>query len=179
MPLTAQLISWRKFRAYQRQTRRRFKDFGDALRQRRQRHGLDGSVSLNADLEQQSALERWIEFQNYHLARLEALEKERDGLTKELAEPCSADDRDAITHLLGTSERNIKRHHVLLRWIEQKREAMGSSSATGESTNGALVAVVRRASARARRTRDNNPLYARQTSQDLETQQATQAEAAR
>ena len=79
MPLTAQLISWRKFRAYQRQTRRRFKDFETTLRQRRQRHGLDGPVSLNADLEQQSALERWIEFQNYHLARLEALEKQRDG----------------------------------------------------------------------------------------------------
>ena len=156
MPLTAQLVAWRKFRTYQRQTRRRFQKFEDSLRQRRQRHGLDASVSLTEDLEQQSALDRWIEFQNYHLARLEALEEQRDGLTKELAEPCSDNERDAITYVLGTSERNIERHHVLLRWIEQNREAMVLRGAARQPSNEALDAAVRETSSSTRvlRTRE-------------------------
>lgn len=41
---------------------------------------------LMVELEQRSPLKRWIKFQNYQLARLEELERERDGLKKGLTE---------------------------------------------------------------------------------------------
>ena len=85
VPLSAQLRAWRRFRLFQQQTRRRFSDFERNLRQRRQTHGLDGpATALTADLTLQSPLERWIEFQDYHLTRLETMQRKRDRLEKEL-----------------------------------------------------------------------------------------------
>jgi hypothetical protein len=40
MPLTAQLIAWRKFRAYHQQTRHRLRDFEHQRHQFRQKYGL-------------------------------------------------------------------------------------------------------------------------------------------
>src|SRR5690606_34875569 len=75
-----------QFRVYQQRMRHRVKleDFEQEIRKRRQRHGLDGDVRLTEDLEQQSPLERWIEFQNYQLACLEGFERKRDELNKKL-----------------------------------------------------------------------------------------------
>lgn len=151
--LCAQLIEWRKFRASQQRARRRFKDFEQELRQRRQRHGLDGPPALAVELEQQSTLQRWIEFQNHALVRLEGMERKRDGLKKELTEPHTADDMDAYKYMLETSEQDIKRHMVLLHWIEQKRQAMNSGDDARASGNGHKP-IVRRASARACRKRE-------------------------
>ena len=83
MVLRAQLSDWKRFRLFQRNVRARyqhkpFSSFEDEVRERRQRHGLDGSVSLLLDLNQQSQLQNWIEFQNYQLKRLEQFDKERD-----------------------------------------------------------------------------------------------------
>ncbi len=145
MPLSAQLVAWRKFRAFQRKTRRSFKDFEHDLHQRRQQHGLNSAVSLTVELEQQNPLQRWIEFQNYQLVRLEAMERKRGELEKELSTPHTADEVDVIRHILGSSGKHIERHRVLFRWIEQKREVMDPS---GD------VRTSRQAPAHVRRTRE-------------------------
>ncbi|KAK2591044.1 hypothetical protein QQS21_011276 [Conoideocrella luteorostrata] len=88
VPLCAQREDWRKFRLLQKRNRRRYKVFSDyevEVRDRRRRHGLDGDVRLTAELERQGPLERWIEFQDYQLQRLEELEKKCDSLKEKLS----------------------------------------------------------------------------------------------
>lgn len=155
IPLCAQLIAWRKFRAYQLTARRRFQDFEHELRRRRQRHGLDSPPTLTLQTGQQGPMGRWIEFQDYKLARLETMERKRDGLRKELTEPQTPDDRDAITHPLGSSENIIKRHMVLLCWIEQKRRSMEPGDGAVSLGKGAGAAG-RQVCARVRRKSERN-----------------------
>ncbi|KAI0426211.1 hypothetical protein F5Y09DRAFT_345941 [Xylaria sp. FL1042] len=129
VPLCYQLRAWSKFRAYQR--RKRVRSFEDSERgacQRRQKYGSDDNVRLTIDLDQQSPLDRWIEYHDYQLEHLERLEKEDDRLRKELAESRSADDMDALQHIIGHSEKHIERHMVLLDWIEKERQLMRHAS---------------------------------------------------
>jgi len=116
---------------------RSFSDFVDEVRQRRATHGLGGHVCLLLDIEQQSRLDNWIEFQNLHLKRLERFERERAMLKQELDDaqkliggwnttcpklgPTRA---EALERRLEATERDLKGHHVLLKWIEQRRLAM-------------------------------------------------------
>jgi hypothetical protein len=77
-----------------------------------------------------------MEFQNYHLKRLELFEKKRDelkelhGAQKKAADTDTAgsaraaEEAEAVQHLSGFAERNLERHKVLLQWIEQERRAM-------------------------------------------------------
>ncbi len=157
IPLTAQLIAWRKFRTFQQRTRRKFTDFEHELRQRRQRHGLDSPDTLTVDFTQQSRLERWIEYQNYQLARLETMQRERDVLAKDmtLTQPQTAEFVDALTRRLGASETNIKQHMVLLHWIEQQRQAMLNPGGDVMAPSDGGNAPVRRAPVRAARKREN------------------------
>ena len=74
--LRTQLSDWRKFRVFQEKIRayyhtKAFSIFVDNVRERRQRHKVGGDVRLLFNSEQQSRLGNWIEFQNYHLNRLE------------------------------------------------------------------------------------------------------------
>ena len=138
--LCYQKLDWEKFRRLQAIVRRRnrpFKNFVDEVRERRQRYGLSGHVRLLLNTEQQSQLENWMEFQNRHLKRLEQFEKERDKLKQELEDNQKlAGDRntprpklgptraEALKRRLKVIERDLKWHHVLLHWIEQRRLAM-------------------------------------------------------
>ncbi|KAK5651040.1 hypothetical protein OQA88_1062 [Cercophora sp. LCS_1] len=141
VPLCAQRTAWQRFRTWQKRTRQRFEfsNFEDTVRKRRQRHRLDGNVHLTAELERQGQLERWIEFQDYQFRHLEKLEKDKDTFEEELshvkdmgraasatANPdCDADDSVAITsQLLETACRDLRRHMVLLQWIEQRRQGI-------------------------------------------------------
>ncbi|KAH8743549.1 hypothetical protein F5883DRAFT_592737 [Diaporthe sp. PMI_573] len=154
VPLCAQWTAWQKFRASQKRTRQRFKPFStfvDRVRERRRKHGLDCDVRMTAELERQGQLERWIEFQDYQLRHLEKLVKDRDSLEEELsgvgnvgkaavADATANDDRDVddnvtiISQLLETADRDLRRHRILLQWVEQKRQEIcqGLCPTTGE-----------------------------------------------
>lgn len=140
--LCAQASDYRKFLADQLHTRRRLgnKCFGmyeDEVRERRRRYGLRGDVHLLPDSRQHSRLQNWVEFQNYHLKKLERLETEQDESrqklddTRKLASDRSApapkragNSAEALEHILEQVERSIEQRKVLLDWIEQWRQVM-------------------------------------------------------
>lgn len=122
------------------------------------------------DPEKQSRLENWIEFQNYHLERLERFEKKRDGLKQELdkaqkkAEDINAagsndaaEDAEAVQQVLEIADGNLERHKVLLQWIELERQAMDPEYPIpiGKNNNDqeTVLKVVRRTSTRVRQKR--------------------------
>ena len=138
MVLCAQLSDWRKFRIFQGRDRARyrtqpFSNFVDDVRDRRRRQEISGNVRLLLDPEQQSRLENWVEFQNYHLKHLERFQKKRDQLEEDLDDARkkaevserAAQDAEAFQIMLKTAERYLERHKVLLQWIEQERRTMG------------------------------------------------------
>lgn len=170
MVLCAQLSDWRKFRISQGRDRGRyrnklFSNLIDEHRELRQRYELGGDVRLVSDPKQQSRLENWMVFQNHHLKRPERFEKKRDELKKGLDDArrkvevseCAAEDIEAVRQALEDVERDLKRHKVLLGWIEQKRRTMDPGYPTPVEENNhdrdTALNVVRRTSPRHRRTR--------------------------
>lgn len=152
MPLCSQLKEWNRFRAYQKRKRlRSFEIFEHEVRQRQRRHGFDDDVLLTMDLDQQSPLDRWIEFQNYELARFEQFEKEldhekeREELKKKLPESRTAHDIHInMTHCVirppvELAERQIRLQMVLLDWIEQQRQSMRLGENATATSNEMLV----------------------------------------
>lgn len=134
------------------------------VRERRRRHGVDGDVRLLLSPEQQSRLENWMEFQNYHLKRLEGFAKSRDKLKKELDDARrkaevsehAAEDAEAVRQELENAKRDLERHKVVLQWIEQKRQTMdtGHPTPTEDNDNRDTASkAVRTTSTRDRRTR--------------------------
>ena len=84
----AQLSDWRRFRLYQKRIRhyyrqKRFSEFLDTVRKRHDKHNLGSNVHLRFDVRQQSTLENWTEFQDYHLQKHESLQKEREDLKED------------------------------------------------------------------------------------------------
>ena len=164
--LCAQLSDWRKFRAYQSRSRRHqgskpFGIFTAEAHERRRRYGVGGGVRLSSDPKQQSAPETWTEYQNYHLTRLEQLEAKQSGLQGELDETqkryvvanntdsrCVADDAEAVQQVMQNVERDLKRHKVLLQWIEHERRIMYAGYSTlvgaGSDDRGTAIKPVRR-----------------------------------
>lgn len=146
--LRAQLRDYQEFLASQRDTRRRFgkkwfSRFEDAVRERRQRHGLRGDVHLLLDPRQQSRLQNWVEFQNYHLKALEGFTAEQDKVQQQLddARKQAGDGSTPVTRRVGPSiggleytlvyfRRMIERRNVLLDWIERQRQAMDAGHPT-------------------------------------------------
>ncbi|KAI4226693.1 MAG: hypothetical protein LQ349_006834 [Xanthoria aureola] len=69
----AQWDDWQRFRSFQERNRHYYKQRGGfarfmtAVRERRRRHHLSEDVRLNCHREQQTPLETWLEFQNYHV----------------------------------------------------------------------------------------------------------------
>ena len=130
---------------------------------------MGGDVHLRSDSGQQSRLENWIEFQNYHLHTHEGLEKERDDLKEELDVArkkvegadavdleCAAENVDC-QQMLEAAERQLGQHKNLLQCIEQERmvmDAVHPPSVEGDhdDQDGAPKAV-RKASAPDRRKR--------------------------
>jgi len=139
--LQAQLSDWKRFREFQKAVRRyyrhrNFSEFVDQVRERRRRHGLGGNVCMRFDLEQ-SRLETWFEFQDWHLQHLKGFEKNRDELRKALdnarkeAKGTGAvEDAEAYQQDLEYAEMELERHNTLLRWTEQERLTMGTGYPT-------------------------------------------------
>ena len=106
----------------------------DEVHKRRRRHRVGGDVRLLLSLEQQSRLENWIEFQNYHLKRIEGFGKKRDELKKELDNARKktevskrvVDNVKTVRQELENAKRDLERHKVLLQWIEQERRIIDS-----------------------------------------------------
>ena len=139
--LQAQLSDWKRFREFQNAVRRyyrhrNFGEFVDQVRECRRRHGLAGNVCVRFDLEQ-SRLETWFEFQDWHLQHLEGFEKNRDELRKaldnareEAKSTSAAEDAEACQQDLEYAEWELERHKTLLHWTEQERLAMGTGYPT-------------------------------------------------
>lgn len=167
--LRAQLLDWQKFRAFQGRVRRYYRQrpfnaFVDKVCERQRRHKVGGDVHLQFDVEQQSRLENWMEFQDYHLQLHHGLEKKRDELKKKLDDArkeaegtgTSRFDRaaEAYQQNLEYSERKLPRHKTLLQWIEQERIAMESGYPTPvEEDNDVRDATPKVAYARCRQKR--------------------------
>ncbi|KAL8769042.1 MAG: hypothetical protein Q9209_004828 [Squamulea sp. 1 TL-2023] len=143
--LTAQLTDWTDSYEFQKRNRRyyvprrAFPNFVDTVRHRRRRHGLEGDVHLLPNLEQQSQLQNWIEFQNYHLN----LHEDEEMKTKD-----ERDELDTSRKSLGTSgetisilegnvkygESKLEEHSKMLLWIEQQRKEMVAEQAASVNT---------------------------------------------
>jgi hypothetical protein len=118
----------------------------------------------------QNCLDTWMEFQNYHLERLEQFEKRRNEL-KRTFDDChdiniwsdtagltwEVEDSQDVQQGLKCIECKLARHIVLLQWIEQERRAMDSGHEPPVKRDGDHQAealnVVRRASARTHQNR--------------------------
>ena len=93
-PLNAQLQEWLRFCALQSRNRKyyvprkRFAQFEGRIMARRQKHGLHipDSLSLLVDGKQQNAFQTWIEYQDFELQGLDALELKLCKQKQELAE---------------------------------------------------------------------------------------------
>ena len=144
----------------------------DKVRERRRRHNLNSDVRLLLDPRQQSQLENWMEFQNYHLQQLEKFEEEHDELEKELdnnqrkakdediaVSKLAMKDTPAIQQDLRYFERKLNWHKVLLQWIEEQRRAMDEEYQTfvqGDNEE-QYVKAIPRTSTRGRRKRSQPP----------------------
>ena len=146
MVLCSQLSDWEKFREYQGGVRLYYSqrnslpDFQDKVRDRRRRHRLESDVCLRPDPEQQTQLENWIEFQNYHLHidegfheyvkdRRGKLDAARKKLETGTSGPTGAEDVEIFSKKVQYFEAKLRKHQILLRWIEQKRVAFAAQQA--------------------------------------------------
>ncbi|KAK8176959.1 hypothetical protein IWX90DRAFT_4012 [Phyllosticta citrichinensis] len=113
--LSAQLEDWKRFCLWRRECRRQpftqddFHAYVGRLSERRAQFGLEGEVKLEFQIEDQTLLQTWIEFQDYH-HRLLAILKENNG-RKEM----------------------IEGRKTFLRWIEEQRKIMAAQERENES----------------------------------------------
>lgn len=134
--LCAQLSDWGLFRKYQGDIRQHYQQnfyiFQQKVHDRRQRHGLQGDICLHIYPQQQSHLDNWIEFQNYHLDIHEGLAKEIDDRRKELdaerkklgtsvSGSTAAEDVENFSRRVECDEEKLRMHQTLLQWIEDQR----------------------------------------------------------
>ncbi|KAI4277518.1 MAG: hypothetical protein L6R35_006145 [Caloplaca aegaea] len=143
--LAEQLSDWTDSCDFQKRNRRyyvprgAFPKFVDRVRDRRRRHGLEGDVYLLPGPEQQSRLQNWIEFQNYHLHLHEDKERktkdERDRV--DTARKSLEISRETISFMEGGLkyvESQQEEHSKMLRWIEQQRKVMVAEQAASVQT---------------------------------------------
>ncbi|KAK3897957.1 hypothetical protein C8A05DRAFT_38468 [Staphylotrichum tortipilum] len=137
--LSAQRWDWSKFCDYQRTARQRygskkFHRYEERAAERRHRHGLPGPVHFTFDRTQQTRLETWTEYQNYHLLRHEELNQKLETQQARLATfeglvaaGTAKQDTYALAALhsgVDACEQAIEKHKLLLRWVEQQRRTM-------------------------------------------------------
>ena len=160
--LSTQREDWRNFRSFQEKTRRyyiqRFDRFIEAARERRRRHRLVPEVRFNPNPNEQTRVETWVEFQNYHLHYQEGLEKrvevESQGLrTAERNLEGAVDheldhaihDKNAYSYRLATATQKMKLHEKhILPWIEQQRINMVAAVDDFSDISNTSVSGVRR-----------------------------------
>lgn len=139
--LCAQLSDWQKFHVFQRRVwwfywQRPFNKFVDKVCEWQWRHKVREDVHLQFDVEQQSWLDNWMEFLNYHHQFHKRLEKKWDELKKRLNDTqkkaegtgtpgfdCTA---EAYQQNLKYAEWKLQQHKTLLQWIEQEQIVMDS-----------------------------------------------------
>ena len=133
--LQAQLSDWKRFRHYQAKVRhyyrrRDFAEYVNIVSERRRRHGLGGKINLRNDLAQ-PAVETWFEFQDWHLERLEWIEKEQNELRRalenthnELNGTAAIENAEGCQRKLEYAEGKLDRHLDLLKWTEKARMEM-------------------------------------------------------
>ena len=168
--LRAQLSDWKRFRKFQERNRRHYSqkktlgDFEDKVRERRRRHKVEGDICLRSEPGQQSRLENWIEFQDYHLQCHEKIEESIDELKtkldkarKESEDADAARDAQIYEERLESAKGRLEQHKVLLRWIEQERMVLDAEHAKSveedHDDQDGVPKAVRRASALDRRER--------------------------
>ena len=147
---------WKEFRGFQKRNRRHylqlktFTAFEDKVRERRRKHQLEGDVCLHPDPIQQSRLETWIEFQDYHLQIHERLEKEaqtgKENLDTARRKLEGADSSEAglaafnvetYEMRFASAGSQLKLHgEILLQWIEQQRMVMVAAQSTSSNDTG-------------------------------------------
>ncbi|KAK7511705.1 uncharacterized protein IWZ02DRAFT_462339 [Phyllosticta citriasiana] len=100
---------WRSQRRPTRCTRQAFKKFLDEFRERRRAFGLEGEVHLEPEVEKQTRLQNWIEYQDFHHRQQARLEEKpyKDW---------------------------VKRHKHVLPWIEEQRKIMFAEEAGSNLT---------------------------------------------
>ncbi len=125
--LQAQLADWRASCDYQRRNRQyyvlrdTFSTFVDRVRHRRRKHGLEEETYLLADVNRQSHLANWIEFQNYHLELHERneIKVKNDKAKLSAALGCSggvtSEAMDMLEGRLRYGEHKLQEHGKLLR----------------------------------------------------------------
>ena len=134
--LSSQLNDWEAFRDYQNRVRRYYiqrKSFGvheEKVRDRRRKHGLEGDAFLDFNLDTQSQLQNWIEFQHYHFGLYDEQEENIQNEKKMLETARKKMETDAsdtginVKHIgmrITYEESKIQKHNKMLRWIEQQR----------------------------------------------------------
>ena len=152
--LHAQRRDWDNFRRFQETNRRYYKQqfdrFTNAVRERRRRHHLSEDIRLCSNPKEQTRLETWVEFQNYHLHFHEELEKKAKVESQNLQNArenvqravdselkLAVRNEEAYSVRLATAIEKMESHekHVLP-WIEQQRIKMGTAlSAIADNTN--------------------------------------------
>lgn len=174
--LTAQLSDWREFCDHQKRIRQyylqrnTFSVFLNKVWDRRRRHGFEGDICLHLDPEQQSRLENWIEFQNYHLEIHEGLQREitddreeLDAAQKKLetgaSGPEGAEEVEILEGRVKYGKRKLKQHDNLVQWIKQQRKAMAAEQAISIHATGGhdRPRTIPPPPSPGRRKRDQNP----------------------
>jgi hypothetical protein len=134
--LAAQWTDWEEFRDYQRKSRKHysntFSKFKEKIQDRQRRHGVEEDVALRPDLEEQSLVQNWIEFRDYHLQLHERCEQDVEDKVKKIRESLMLKDQTVsfLERKLKISKSKLKEHEKLLRWIEQERKKMGAIQGT-------------------------------------------------
>ncbi|KAK7539131.1 hypothetical protein JOL62DRAFT_413966 [Phyllosticta paracitricarpa] len=127
---SVQLQSWKRFlweRKRERPThftRNAITSYQNRLRFRRQRHGLQGDVHLEANVDDQTKLQDWIEYEDYQLRSLERQEKELKQVSRRY-------DRSLVVFYI----RGVETTKARLRWIREQREIMVAEGAGSDATS--------------------------------------------
>ncbi|KAK7536749.1 uncharacterized protein J3D65DRAFT_353036 [Phyllosticta citribraziliensis] len=122
--LCVQLTNWSESRRYRKLyrpkhlTRAAFSRYQDELRLRRRKHRLQGDVSLAADVNSQTFLQNWIEYQDHHLRRFEQAERNLEQAKREYG-----------PGTFGYFRNLVETHWVLSQWTEEQRKIMVNEEA--------------------------------------------------
>ena len=136
---------WAHFRGFQRGVRKyylkrgTFHEFIDQVRARREKHGLDGDVRLLPEPDQQSWLENWVEFQNYHLMEYEKIFTRMDDERERIAEiererglPPGFNVEEGPFIVACKAKANLE--NGMLQWIERQRRRVVEEQSTSTRT---------------------------------------------